>query len=91
MRLHRSAVLAEEAQLLVNSLERFWNLRGLHAADKAALVNIRQGMQRIRDRHRAVLQQARNEQNGVECDDGNRAGASTCKAGQAAGGSSWLR
>ncbi|MBL3580836.1 hypothetical protein [Oleidesulfovibrio alaskensis] len=83
MCLHRSAVLAEEAQLLVNSLERFWNLRGLHAADKAALVNIRQGMQRIRDRHRTVLQQ-----NGMECGDVIRSGASTGKAGRAAGGSS---
>lgn len=54
-RLHPSAVIAEDAQLLVHAVERLSARRGLMQADKAQLWPVLHGLREIRDRHRANL------------------------------------
>jgi hypothetical protein len=54
-RLHPSAVIAEEAQLLLSAVESLARRRGLMQADRPQLWLVLSGLREIRDRHRANL------------------------------------
>lgn len=56
-RLHPSAVIAEEANLLLSRVETFAARRDLHQADRANLWGVQSGLREIRNRHRALLGQ----------------------------------
>lgn len=56
-RIHPSAVIAEEAHLMLSRAETFAARRDLHQADRANLWPVLAGLREIRNRHRALLGQ----------------------------------